>query len=367
MKNIVFVNNPAATSGGALTILKQFIQQVAQKNKNISFYIFCSSDDLIVYERENIKIIVLSSTKNWMYRMYWDYIGLKRWSINNKIFPSMIISLQNTGVYNFKRVPQVIYLHQSFPYYREYTWSLFKSEERAYWFYRNVYKHLIHLSLTKQTKIIVQSNWLKKRVSNIHNLNVNDIFVIKPHIEAFDKQTQDDSYESFMFFPASGQLYKNHEILIRALSIIKQKYQMEVPIVFTLSRKSQYSIHLSALASQLGVDNLIDFVGDLSYEEVLEYFRKSRLVVFPSYIETFGLPLVEAASFKKPIIASDLEYAREALEGYTGVEFVRYNNSNEWAEAISNNLLALNHPSYSYEGEFDTDDKWKAIFRDILD
>ena len=58
-------------------------------------------------------------------------------------------------------------------------------------------------------------------------------------------------------------------------------------------------------------------------------------MVFPSYIETYGLPLIEAASLGVPIIAADLPYAREVLDGYEGVTFVPYDDAEGWSRAIS--------------------------------
>ena len=57
MAKIVFVNATAATEGGALTILRQFLEGIATySNKNMYYYIFCSLDELGLYESKNIKI-----------------------------------------------------------------------------------------------------------------------------------------------------------------------------------------------------------------------------------------------------------------------------------------------------------------------
>ena len=54
----MFVNAAAAIKGGALTILKQFLEGISiYFNENIYYYVFCSSEELKIYERENIKII----------------------------------------------------------------------------------------------------------------------------------------------------------------------------------------------------------------------------------------------------------------------------------------------------------------------
>lgn len=81
MNRIVLVNATAATEGGALTILKQFLEGISiYSKKNINYYIFCSLKELEVYESENIKIINSIKGKKWLDRIKWDLYGLKNWS-----------------------------------------------------------------------------------------------------------------------------------------------------------------------------------------------------------------------------------------------------------------------------------------------
>jgi len=57
LAKIIFVNATAATEGGALTILRQFLEGIfIYSNKNIYYYIFCSLEELNAYENKNIKI-----------------------------------------------------------------------------------------------------------------------------------------------------------------------------------------------------------------------------------------------------------------------------------------------------------------------
>ena len=46
------------------------------------------------------------------------------------------------------------------------------------------------------------------------------------------------------------------------------------------------------------------------------------VLVFPSYIETIGLPLLEARSVGAPILAADCLYARDGVEDYEKAEFL---------------------------------------------
>ena len=74
MNKIIFVNATAATEGGALTILKQFLKGISTySNNNIYYYIFCSLEELKIYENKNIKIINSIKGKKWLDRIKKKY------------------------------------------------------------------------------------------------------------------------------------------------------------------------------------------------------------------------------------------------------------------------------------------------------
>jgi glycosyltransferase involved in cell wall biosynthesis len=57
------------------------------------------------------------------------------------------------------------------------------------------------------------------------------------------------------------------------------------------------------------------FLGYAPDDQLLSLYRRARLVVLPSYDEGFGLPWLEAALQKKPVVLSDLEIFREITNG----------------------------------------------------
>ncbi|MGL5640705.1 MAG: glycosyltransferase [Paraclostridium sp.] len=338
MKKHIFVNNTAATSGGALTILKEFIQNVAMKSsKDYIFYIFCTAD-LCEFQSENIKIIKNVNAKAWKDRIKWDLYGMKKWSRSNSITPNLIISLQNTSVSGFKYVNQIIYLHQSIPYYKEISWNILKKEERLYWFYKHIYILKIHKSV-KHNDVVVQSYWMKDSIERTHKLDENRIHVIKPTVNKIEKnmckEGLDNKYIK-LFYPAAPHIYKNHIILIKALYKLKNQFKsLNFKLYFTFNiNEDKYTQTILEIIKQLDLNEEIEFLGNLNYKDMQKYYSQSDIVVFPSYIETYGLPLIEAAYMGKSIVAADLNYAKEVLSTYNGVFFANYKDVNEWSNLI---------------------------------
>jgi len=79
-------------------------------------------------------------------------------------------------------------------------------------------------------------------------------------------------------------------------------------------------------------------IGRVPREDVLERLSQSTLI-FPSLIETYGLPLAEARALGSIVLAADLPYAREVLEGYNNAYFFDPYSPNELAALMREVML----------------------------
>ena len=58
-------------------------------------------------------------------------------------------------------------------------------------------------------------------------------------------------------------------------------------------------------------DLKISNIGEVSHDEIINLYRSSTALIFPSTIESFGLPLLEASQLSLPIIASEKDFVRD--------------------------------------------------------
>ena len=58
----------------------------------------------------------------------------------------------------------------------------------------------------------------------------------------------------------------------------------------------------------------IEMVGELKHSEVQDLYNRSSVLIYPSLIESLGLPLLEAAASGISIIASDLDYVHDIIK-----------------------------------------------------
>ena len=112
---------------------------------------------------------------------------------------------------------------------------------------------------------------------------------------------------------ASGEPHKNHRCLIQAW-IIMAKRGIFPTLCLTIGKDNELALFRWIDASRQKYDLKIEMLGELSYSEVQNLYNNSRVLVYPSLIESLGLPLLEAAESGISIIASDLDYVHDIIK-----------------------------------------------------
>jgi D-inositol-3-phosphate glycosyltransferase len=63
---------------------------------------------------------------------------------------------------------------------------------------------------------------------------------------------------------------------------------------------------LQALERELGIDDVVTFLGSRAQETLVNYYNAASMVVVPSHYESFGMVALEAMACGTPVIASDV-------------------------------------------------------------
>ncbi|MBP7653150.1 glycosyltransferase family 4 protein [Candidatus Dependentiae bacterium] len=128
-----------------------------------------------------------------------------------------------------------------------------------------------------------------------------------------------------------GQLLKNKNIdmLLDGFCEIAEKNK-DICIVFGGSGYSKYYIELKKKVMEFNSDISERIYFFLNVDEITKdlIYRCADIFVFPSLFESFGISLIEAWSYKLPVIASDLEQIKDTVKDkFTGLIFNRYNKN----------------------------------------
>ncbi|MFZ3388758.1 glycosyltransferase [Buttiauxella gaviniae] len=359
-KRLIIVSATALAASGALTILKQFIRHAAN---DINNYVMFVPAGLNLPMHGNIQYI-FNAPKGWVGRIYWDWFGCRKAinKLNNNI--KKIICLQNSTLnVDFE---QVVYLHQPIPFseYNNFLSNLSLNNLKLF-LYKKVYAYFIFKFCNERTVFVVQTEWMKIGVlKKCPKLKKEQVIVIKPDVKGFnisDSFHKNSIRKNTILYPATPLSYKNHLVILDALGVLKNKIELNDICFQVTFNKGEYK-NFDNYVAKNKLESHIEYLGVLTHDLLKVKYQEATAIVYPSYIESYGLPLIEAASLGKRIICSDLPYSRDVLAQYNGAVYVKYNHVNGWVDELANSMLS---PSEHYFKPFENDSRssWEHFFK----
>ncbi|MGO9455402.1 MAG: glycosyltransferase family 4 protein [Candidatus Binataceae bacterium] len=142
---------------------------------------------------------------------------------------------------------------------------------------------------------------------------------------------------------------KNPDGILEAIAKVRMLYGEPFEMVFV----GPYQVNQSALeylvsrGRQLGIHDQLRFPGNVSINELVMLYRNSAALVFPSLMEGFGYPPVEALACGVPCIVSD-EGAVAEIVGDAGMQ-VEVKSSEQIAAAMIT-VLRRQHKDVTISG-----------------
>jgi len=177
-----------------------------------------------------------------------------------------------------------------------------------------------------------------------------------------DQKRRDEieaKYRGKKIILAMGRLvtYKGFDQLIESAKYLSDEY------IVLIGGKGAEEENLTSLIDRFGVGDRVELLGYISEEEKYAYFDLATIFTLPSIskAEAFGVVLVEAMAFGKPIVLSHIEGSGMNwvnLDGVTGIA-VEPKNPKAIADAIVK--IADNSDLYS-EFSKNAKDRYETIF-----
>ena len=113
---------------------------------------------------------------------------------------------------------------------------------------------------------------------------------------------------------------KGLQFLLEACAILQQQGEQKYTLLIV--GDGEQRAELEALSQKYGLIDRIQWLGWLNYDRLGNYFRKADVFVFPTLEDVWGLVLLEAMSFGKPILSSKWAGSSElVVEGENGYIF----------------------------------------------
>lgn len=119
----------------------------------------------------------------------------------------------------------------------------------------------------------------------------------------------------FVLFVSSLWRYKNCDGLLRAWVTAREQLGGHQLAIVGHGRDETYAAEMRSLAAELGIAEDVVFVGGVPLEETARFYQAADALVYPSFNETFGLPILEAMACGCPVVTSNLSAMPEIAGG----------------------------------------------------
>jgi len=307
----VLVNGIHAKSGGGVTYLRNILPLLA-KDPELEIHLFLHRDQFELFGTldERIRLHLLRFNNGFFANLIWEQCALP--ILARIMSVDVTVSPANFGP--LFAPAQIIMLRNSLAVAGKETRPI----KRLYWAGLTI---MTALSLLTCRRAIAVSDYARKtltfglgdkfqrKVTVVHH-GVSEVFEANPNVER----------KNYLLTVSDIYVQKNIHTLIRALVKIRKKYPDIVLKIAGKAVDQGYLAELHSVLDQAQLRDAVEFLGEKNAEELKHLYQECKLFVFPSTVETFGNPLVEAMACAAPIVSSNTAAMPEVL-GAAGYYF----------------------------------------------
>ena len=318
-------------TGGLGTSIKNLAMALISQKIKVSVFIV-GTDENRVFQENGVKIHLIKRKR--VPFLTW-YITRKHYQnyINSIVEKDKITALEApdwTGITAFMKfkVPLVIRLNGSDRYFCHLDGR--KQKFKNFFFERNALKNADHIiSVSAFTADVTKKIFgLSNEMTIIHN---------SIDIEKFTPMSIENDQNTILYF---GTIIRKKGVLelAKAFNVASAKnHQIKLKLI----GKNTPDVFTNTSTLELFMKNLneeakqrVMHIPEVPYEEVRRQIAEASLIVLPSFAEAFPMTWLEAMSMEKPLITSDIGWAKEMMIHKETGYMVDPKNTGDFAEAI---------------------------------
>jgi glycosyltransferase involved in cell wall biosynthesis len=166
--------------------------------------------------------------------------------------------------------------------------------------------HICALSEFTRQKVLELYRIPEERISTVY-LAPDPIFRPASSNEILHDQNVLNKYglaPGYLFFPAATWPHKNHHLILQAVAVLNRQSIQKYLLVCTGPRKEAHQDIIQQI-NELHLNDQVSFLGYCPFEDLPSLYRQAGMLVFPSYYEGFGMPVLEAMACGCPVVCSN--------------------------------------------------------------
>ena len=160
-------------------------------------------------------------------------------------------------------------------------------------------------------QVVTISEFSKKTMVDFHRIPSDKVNVAYLAADQFFNDStvrlQKPAFElpgKYIFYPANRWLHKNHDNLLKALTVLRKEHDLIIDCVLSgFDYPTGYPLKKSL--KKYGLTKQVHDIGYVSQDEIKFIYQNASMLCFPSFFEGFGIPLLEAMACGCPVICSN--------------------------------------------------------------
>jgi glycosyltransferase involved in cell wall biosynthesis len=154
--------------------------------------------------------------------------------------------------------------------------------------------------------VLENSNVSPDRAVTVHLGRLHELPVQPPPTVAEILNRFRLAADRFLLYPANFWPHKNHRMLITAFALFRSRHpESDLKLVCTGTPDAEMDV-IRAATLTMGLSDAVVLTGFVSSDDLAALYQSCQTLVFPSLYEGFGMPVVEAMAFGKPVLCSNL-------------------------------------------------------------
>ena len=180
--------------------------------------------------------------------------------------------------------------------------------------YRLKRNYLFKISALTTDYLLTVSNYSKERIQEVYRLKNKEIFITpngvnKQYLKEYNKENSEEyisnkyGIKNFVLYVSRIEPRKNQQALLKVFLETKKE---NLHLVF-IGKKTIENNAFNSVINQLSKKELekIHLLDEVESYDLIEFYRASKAFVYPSLAEGFGIPPIEAAALKIPVLCSN--------------------------------------------------------------
>lgn len=327
MRKKIVISAVNVTSGGALTVLRECVK-AAQENHGRDFDIVVIVNSNKLLDVPGVSTIQLPySKKFWLLRLYAEWVEFA--AISKRLGVDIWLSLHDISPRVCAK-RRAVYCHNPAPFHRLSIKEAFFEPKFA--LFNLFYGFLYRINIRHNDFVIVQQNWIKKEFTK--KFGPLPLIVAHPDSQLARSAIENpiSGQKRIFFFPSLPRVFKNMETLCEAAKLLEAQGNKAFEVRLTMDgTENRYARWLKKKYGKLST---VKFIGLQSREQMQDQYFEAHCLLFPSKLETWGLPISEAKQFNMPMLVADRNYSKETVGDYDNVSFFEANSASQLASLM---------------------------------